>query len=112
MKGFPMDTSTPPAPGAREYGIVLSFQGRYAFIARDVGGADLFCHHTGIRKTAGIQTPTLIPGSRVSFVVVQGPRGIVAQDCHMAGPVIKVNPDSIRSAEGFTPEQLDAIGNR
>ena len=44
----------------------------FGFIAPDGGGADVFVHHTAI-QTQGFRT--LDENQRVSFDIVQGPKG-------------------------------------
>jgi CspA family cold shock protein len=50
----------------------------YGFIVRD-RGADVFVHHASIIPTAeGVRT--LSEGDRVSFEVVEGPKGLQAKN--------------------------------
>ena len=49
----------------------------FGFIAPDGGGADVFAHFSAVNMD-GFRT--LKEGGRVSFEVVQGPKGMMAQD--------------------------------
>ena len=49
----------------------------FGFITPDEGGTDLFVHHTAI-QTQGFRT--LDEKQRVSFDVVQGPKGLQASN--------------------------------
>ena len=64
--------------GERETGIVKWFNQSkgYGFIARSEGG-DVFVHHSGIR---GGGTLVLLEGDHVEYRLVQGEKGLLAQD--------------------------------
>lgn len=49
----------------------------YGFIQSEVGGEDVFVHHTAI-VAEGYRT--LNQGERVNFEVVQGPKGLQARN--------------------------------
>ena len=49
----------------------------FGFITPDEGGKDLFVHHSGINSD-GFRT--LNEGDRVSFEVVEGPKGLQARN--------------------------------
>lgn len=49
----------------------------FGFIAPDGGGADVFAHFSAVNMD-GFRS--LKEGGRVSFEVVQGPKGLMAQD--------------------------------
>jgi len=53
----------------------------FGFITPDEGGTDLFVHHTAI-QTQGFRT--LEEKQRVSFDVVQGPKGLQAANVQKA----------------------------
>jgi len=63
---------------ARENGIVKWFNNKkgYGFIVRDQG-EDIFVHYSGIR---GDGYRSLDEGTRVEFSVVDGSKGLQAQD--------------------------------
>ena len=63
---------------AREQGTVKWFNGSkgYGFIERDAGG-DVFVHYNAI---AGDGYRNLDEGQRVEFTVVEGEKGLQAQD--------------------------------
>ena len=65
-------------PGARETGTVKWFNESkgYGFITRSQGG-DVFVHHADLR---GEGTGTLSEGDHVEYEVVEGPKGLRAQD--------------------------------
>lgn len=54
----------------------------FGFIAPDGGGADVFAHFSAVNMD-GFRT--LKEGGRVSFEVVQGPKGMMAQDIRPMG---------------------------
>jgi CspA family cold shock protein len=60
-----------------EHGIVKRYSDKkhYGFIARDTG-ENVFVHHAHILA----QPPTLAAGDRVEFDVVQGPKGLEAEN--------------------------------
>lgn len=62
-----------------DQGTVKWFDGkkRFGMIARDGGGPDVFVHHSAI-ATEG--QSTLGQGDRVSFDVVEGPKGLQAKN--------------------------------
>ena len=62
----------------RETGTVKWFNATkgYGFIERDLGG-DIFVHYSGIR---GEGYRTLEEGQQVEFIVVEGRKGLQAQD--------------------------------
>jgi CspA family cold shock protein len=62
----------------REQGTVKWFNNAkgYGFIARDSGG-DVFVHYSSIQ---GDGYRALEENQRVEFIVVDGPRGLLAQD--------------------------------
>jgi CspA family cold shock protein len=62
----------------REQGTVKWFNNSkgFGFIARDSGG-DVFVHYSSIQ---GDGYRTLEENQRVEFIVVDGPRGLLAQD--------------------------------
>lgn len=49
----------------------------FGFITQDSGGEDVFCHHTEIRSE-GFRT--LPEGSKVTFDVEKGPKGLQAKN--------------------------------
>jgi CspA family cold shock protein len=49
----------------------------FGFIVQDDGKADVFCHHTVIQAEG---RRTLTEGQKVEFEVVQGPKGLQAQN--------------------------------
>jgi cold shock protein len=63
----------------KETGSVIFFNSRkgWGFLKRDKGGADLFCHYSGI---AGDGYRNLNEGDKVEFEVVQGERGLQAAE--------------------------------
>jgi len=71
-------------PGERETGSVKWFHKAkgYGFIARPDGG-EIFVHHSGIR---GEGAKTLNEGDQVEFQVVQGQKGLQAQDAVVIEP--------------------------
>ena len=54
----------------------------FGFITPDEGGEDLFAHFSSV-QTQGFKT--LKEGQKVSFDVVQGPKGKQASNIHPAG---------------------------
>jgi CspA family cold shock protein len=66
----------------KETGIVKWFNASkgYGFISRD-NGEDIFVHFSAI-EASGYRS--LEEGSRVSFVVAKGPKGLQAQDVNPA----------------------------
>lgn len=62
-----------------ETGVVKWFSNAkgYGFIVRDGGGEDLFVHHASI-VAEGFRT--LGEGDRVSFDVIEGPKGLQAKN--------------------------------
>lgn len=62
-----------------QQGIVKWFNNTkgFGFIVPDAGGEDIFVHHTAI-VAEGFRT--LNQGERVSFEVVQGPKGLQARN--------------------------------
>lgn len=63
----------------------------FGFIEPDDGGSDVFAHFSAIRMD-GFRT--LKQGAKVSFELIQGPKGLLAQNIQ---PV---------AADGFTPTNL------
>jgi len=63
----------------KENGTVKWFNGSkgYGFIERDDGGDDVFVHYTAILDNG---YRNLNEGQRVEFAVVQGQKGLQAQD--------------------------------
>ena len=63
----------------QETGVVKWFNGSkgYGFIERDNGDGDVFVHYSAI-NTEGFRT--LDEGQHVSFVVVEGQKGLQAQE--------------------------------
>jgi CspA family cold shock protein len=63
-----------------DQGTVKWFDGkkRFGMIARDGGGPDVFVHHSSI--IAEGPATTLAQGDRVSFEVVEGPKGLQAKN--------------------------------
>lgn len=61
----------------RIQGTVKWFKNSYGFIAPDMGGKDLFVHHTAIHAD-GFRT--LEAGQRVEFVVARGSKGPQAEE--------------------------------
>jgi len=63
----------------QETGVVKWFNGTkgFGFIERDNGDGDVFVHYSAI-NAAGFRS--LDEGQRVSFTVVQGQKGLQAQD--------------------------------
>lgn len=61
----------------------------FGFIQPDGGGADVFAHFSAVQME-GFRT--LKQGSRVSFEVVQGPKGSLAQDIR---PLIDNAPPAV-----------------
>jgi cold shock protein len=55
----------------------------FGFIEPEGGGADVFAHFSAVQME-GFRT--LKQGSRVSYELVQGPKGDLAQDIRLAGP--------------------------
>lgn len=51
----------------------------FGFIEPEAGGGDVFAHFSAI-QTNGFRT--LRQGSRVSFDLVEGPKGVLAQNIH------------------------------
>lgn len=56
----------------------------FGFIAPDEGGADVFAHFSAVQME-GFRT--LKEGSRVSYDLVQGPKGSLAQNIRAEGVV-------------------------
>jgi CspA family cold shock protein len=56
----------------------------WGFIEPEGGGADVFAHFSAIQMEG---FKTLKPGARVSFELVQGPKGHLAQDIRLLEPV-------------------------
>ena len=70
----------------------------FGFIEPDGGGGDIFAHFSAI-KMDGFRT--LKQGSKVSFDVVQGPKGLQAQNIELlsaAGPVPAEPPKELPAA--------------
>jgi cold shock protein len=69
------------AVATREYGTVKWFNNSkgYGFIQRDQGG-DVFVHYRSIR---GEGYRTLNEGDRVEFTVIQGQKGLQAEDVNV-----------------------------
>ncbi|HNU12189.1 MAG TPA: cold-shock protein [Rubrivivax sp.] len=59
----------------------------FGFIQPDDGGADVFAHFSAVQME-GFRT--LKQGSRVSFELVQGPKGQLAQNIRPIGEAAKV----------------------
>jgi len=57
-------------------GTVKWFSGCFGFIEQD-GGGDVFVHHSAIQADG---FKSLSEGDRVSFGVVAGPKGLLAED--------------------------------
>ncbi len=55
----------------------------WGFIEPEGGGADVFAHFSAIQMEG---FKTLKPGVKVSFELVQGPKGHLAQDIRLADP--------------------------
>lgn len=68
-----------------ERGIVkwYSEEKGFGFITSDVGGKDLFVHHSSIETLEG----TLEKGDRVEFEVSEGPKGLEAKK------VVQISPE-------------------
>ena len=65
---------------SQESGTVKWFNNEkgYGFITRESTGEDVFVHHTAITDQSGYRT--LKQGERVEFDLVQGPKGLNAQN--------------------------------
>ncbi|QYC41518.1 Cold shock protein ScoF [Nonomuraea coxensis DSM 45129] len=50
----------------------------FGFIAQDGGGADVFAHYSSIVSNGGYRE--LVEGQKVSFDVVQGQKGLQAEN--------------------------------
>jgi CspA family cold shock protein len=61
----------------------------FGFIEPDGGGDDVFAHFSAIQME-GFRT--LKQGSRVSFELVQGPKGSLAQNIRADGPLPPESP--------------------
>jgi CspA family cold shock protein len=55
----------------------------WGFIEPEGGGADVFAHFSAIQMEG---FKTLKPGARVSFELVEGPKGHLAQDIRLLEP--------------------------
>ncbi|NOY05542.1 MAG: cold shock domain-containing protein [Chlorobi bacterium] len=85
----------------RETGTVKWFNPRngYGFIIRDMG-EDIFVHHTGI---SGTGYRKLRRGQRVEFSVVEGEKGLQAQDVE-----VLEEPETTMNTAGVDEAALDA----
>lgn len=72
----------------------------FGFIEPEAGGEDIFAHFSAIRMD-GFRT--LKQGSRVTFEIVQGPKGQLAQDI---APID--SPDDAEPPENAMPPMPDA----
>jgi len=87
VEGYPMAE----IEYTRERGVVIAFNGRFGFILADSGkrdGKDIFVHAGQLRRQRGLQNPTLLPGQRVGFAIMEGPRGPTAVDVEIVGLAI------------------------
>jgi cold shock protein len=57
----------------------------WGFIEPEGGGADVFAHFSAIQMEG---FKTLKPGVKVSFELVQGPKGHLAQDIRLADAAV------------------------
>ena len=64
----------------------------FGFIEPEAGGEDVFAHFSAIQMD-GFRT--LKQGGRVSFEVVQGPKGQLAQNIAAIDPGLASEPDSV-----------------
>lgn len=69
----------------------------FGFIEPDQGGGDVFAHFSAIQMD-GFRT--LKQGAKVSFELIQGPKGLLAQNiCPVSG--LPIGPEQIVHPEGF-----------
>lgn len=66
----------------------------FGFIAPDDGGPDVFAHFSAVQMD-GFRT--LKQGGRVSFELVQGPKGNLAQNICSVAPADGVGPVSVEN---------------
>jgi CspA family cold shock protein len=70
----------------------------FGFIEPDQGGGDVFAHFSAIQMD-GFRT--LKQGTKVSFELIQGPKGLLAQNiCPVTG--LPMAADQIVHSEGFS----------
>lgn len=69
----------------------------FGFIEPDAGGDDVFAHFSAIQMD-GFRT--LKQGSRVTFEVVQGPKGALAQN---------IRPEDAPQEAALSPESAQAV---
>jgi CspA family cold shock protein len=80
-----------------KYGTVKWFNDAkgFGFIEPEGGGSDVFAHFSAVQMD-GFRT--LKQGSRVSFELVQGPKGDQAQNIRSLTPVLDLAPEAKAAA--------------
>jgi CspA family cold shock protein len=78
----------------------------FGFIEPDGGGADIFAHFSAITMEG---FKTLKQGSRVTFDLMQGPKGLLAQNIEAENPGKKSGQARVEGQDSPHYDQFDMV---